>query len=95
MLPKKQRQEEKRHKKVANATLAGEGKSSEQQSVLTSDPPKKGRQSRDERQFDKDVEKALRDSTREISNSPDAAEVCQKTPEHTSHPQSVKKGMTL
>ena len=33
-------------------------------------PPKKSRQSRDERQFGKDTEKALRDSAKETSSSP-------------------------
>lgn len=79
MLSKKVRSaEEKGQKKTSNSPLVS---ALQQESEV---PPKKARQSRDKRRFDKDTEQALRESM--------GATVCQEPPEQAPSRQGLKEG---
>lgn len=63
MLSKRGRSAEERdQKKTSNSPLVGRDKALQQEPEVPVGPPKKARQSRDERQFNKDTDQALRES---------------------------------
>lgn len=85
MLSKKGRSAEERgQKKTSNPPLVSRSKALQQEPEAPSSPPKKARQSRDERQFDKDTDQALRESI--------ATTVCQQSTEPAPSRPGVEDG---
>lgn len=89
VLSKKAKSTEGRgQKETVSSSLANRAKSLKQESEVLSGPPKKARQSRDERQFSKATEQALRDSLRAVANRDH-----QESPTHTPSRQGLEEGI--
>lgn len=85
MLSKKGRSAEERgQKKTTNPPVVSRSKALQQEPEAPSGPPKKARQSRDERQFDKDTDQALKESM--------GTTVCQKSTEPAPSQPGLEEG---